>query len=112
MGFTPINGLANRRLRPLGHPSAARLDPGDHNHDGCEAVLAVTSGGVKQPRNFASNFRLLASRAMVCDGAGMSSPAPSSIDMLQRLVAFDTTSRNSNLELIQYIKGYLGDHGV
>ena len=32
--------------------------------------------------------------------------------MLQRLVAFDTTSRNSNLELIQYIQGYLGEHGV
>ena len=32
--------------------------------------------------------------------------------MLQRLVAFDTTSRNSNLELIQYIKSYLGEHGV
>ena len=46
----------------------------------------------------------------------MSSPAPSSalssIDMLQRLVAFDTTSRNSNLELIQYIQSYLGEHGV
>ena len=32
--------------------------------------------------------------------------------MLKRLVAFDTTSRNSNLELIQYIQGYLRDHGV
>jgi acetylornithine deacetylase len=46
----------------------------------------------------------------------MSSPAPSSalssIDMLQRLVAFDTTSRNSNLELIQYIQGYLDELGV
>jgi acetylornithine deacetylase len=32
--------------------------------------------------------------------------------MLQRLVAFDTTSRNSNLELIQYIQGYLDEFGV
>ena len=32
--------------------------------------------------------------------------------MLKRLVAFDTTSRNSNLELIRYIQGYLDDHGV
>jgi acetylornithine deacetylase len=32
--------------------------------------------------------------------------------MLKRLVAFDTTSRNSNLELIQYIRDYLGDFGV
>ena len=32
--------------------------------------------------------------------------------MLQRLVAFDTTSRNSNLELIKYIQSYLDDFGV
>jgi acetylornithine deacetylase len=32
--------------------------------------------------------------------------------MLKRLVAFDTTSRNSNLELIQYIQGYLDEFGV
>ena len=32
--------------------------------------------------------------------------------MLKRLVAFDTTSRNSNLELIHYIQDYLGGHGV
>ena len=35
-----------------------------------------------------------------------------SLEMLKRLVAFDTTSRNSNLELIQYIQAYLDDHGV
>ena len=38
--------------------------------------------------------------------------APSSIDMLKRLVAFDTTSRNSNLDLIKYIQSYLDDHQV
>lgn len=32
--------------------------------------------------------------------------------MLRRLVAFDTTSRNSNLELIEYVQTYLDDHGV
>jgi acetylornithine deacetylase len=42
----------------------------------------------------------------------MRSQAPSSIEMLQRLVAFDTTSRNSNLELIQDIQGYLDAFGV
>src|SRR5260370_28707903 len=42
----------------------------------------------------------------------MSKDAPSSIDLLQRLVAFDTTSRNSNLDLIKYIEGYLDDFGV
>ena len=36
----------------------------------------------------------------------------SSIDMLQRLVAFDTTSRNSNLDLIKYIQAYLDEHGI
>jgi acetylornithine deacetylase len=42
----------------------------------------------------------------------MSPQAPGSVEMLQRLVAFDTTSRNSNLELIRYIRDYLADLGV
>ena len=42
----------------------------------------------------------------------MRTPAPTSIEMLERLVAFDTTSRNSNLELIRYIQEYLGEVGL
>ena len=42
----------------------------------------------------------------------MKSEAPDSIEMLRRLVAFDTTSRNSNLDLIKYIQSYLEDFGV
>ena len=42
----------------------------------------------------------------------MSSQSVSSIDMLKRLVAFDTTSRNSNLDLIKYIQAYLDEHKV
>ena len=34
------------------------------------------------------------------------------IDLLARLVAFDTTSRRSNLELIAWVEGYLADLGV
>lgn len=34
------------------------------------------------------------------------------IDILAKLVAFDTTSRRSNLELIQWIEAYLADLGV
>lgn len=34
------------------------------------------------------------------------------VAMLDRLVAFDTTSRNSNLELIDFVAGYLSGHGV
>ena len=30
-----------------------------------------------------------------------------SVEMLRRLVAFDTTSRNSNLALIEYVQKYL-----
>jgi acetylornithine deacetylase len=37
---------------------------------------------------------------------------PSSIDLLGRLVAFDTTSRNSNIALIHYIRDYLADLDV
>jgi acetylornithine deacetylase len=42
----------------------------------------------------------------------MSKESVSSVEMLRRLVAFDTTSRNSNLELIQWVQGWLDDHGV
>ena len=35
-----------------------------------------------------------------------------SVEMLRRLVAFDTTSRNSNLDLIKYIQGYLDEFGI
>src|SRR6266849_739415 len=33
-------------------------------------------------------------------------------EMLRRLVAFDTTSRHSNLALIDYVRGYLDGHGI
>jgi acetylornithine deacetylase len=34
------------------------------------------------------------------------------IDVLAKLVAFDTTSRNSNLELIAWVESYLGQLGI
>src|SRR4029077_18324438 len=34
------------------------------------------------------------------------------VEMLRRLVAFDTTSRNSNLALIDYVQAYLAGHGI
>ena len=36
----------------------------------------------------------------------------SSVDILKHLVAFDTTSRNSNMELIHFIRDHLAEHGV
>jgi acetylornithine deacetylase len=39
-------------------------------------------------------------------------PLPATIDMLRRLIAFDTTSRNSNLALIEFVRDYLRDHGI
>jgi acetylornithine deacetylase len=36
----------------------------------------------------------------------------SSRDILARLVAFDTTSRNSNVDLIDYVRDYLAGHGI
>ncbi len=39
-------------------------------------------------------------------------PCMSSTEILERLVAFDTTSRNSNLPLIEWVRAYLDQHGV
>lgn len=38
--------------------------------------------------------------------------APKSLDLIHDLIAFDTTSRESNLELIDYVDAYLGKLGV
>jgi acetylornithine deacetylase len=37
---------------------------------------------------------------------------PSAIELLERLVAFDTTSARSNLELIGFVRDYLAGYGV
>jgi acetylornithine deacetylase len=37
---------------------------------------------------------------------------PQSLEMIRKLVAFDTTSRNSNLELIDFVRNHLKDVGV
>ena len=37
---------------------------------------------------------------------------PASIEMLANLVGFDTTSRNSNLPLIRFVREFLDTHGV
>jgi len=39
-------------------------------------------------------------------------PRLSTAELLARLVAFDTTTRNSNLALIDFVRGYLDAHGV
>lgn len=39
-------------------------------------------------------------------------PDPVTRELLKRLVAFDTTSRNSNLELVESVEGWLERHGV
>jgi len=39
-------------------------------------------------------------------------PTTKTLEWIDRLVAFDTTSRNSNLELIEEVRGYLNSLGV
>jgi acetylornithine deacetylase len=38
--------------------------------------------------------------------------APRALEILERLVAFDTTSRLSNLALVEWVEAYLAGHGV
>ncbi len=42
----------------------------------------------------------------------MTRPSAQSLQMIERLIAFDTTSRNSNLSLIEYVRDYLADLGA
>lgn len=39
-------------------------------------------------------------------------PMPESLEMISKLISFDTTSRDSNMDLIKYVQGYLGDLGI
>lgn len=42
----------------------------------------------------------------------MTAPNPTSLDLIRRLVAFDTTSRDSNLALIDFVRDYLKKLGI
>ena len=42
----------------------------------------------------------------------MNSPRYSPVEMIAALVNFDTTSRESNLELIRFVESYLSGHGI
>ena len=42
----------------------------------------------------------------------MTQTAPPSVELLEHLIAFDTTSRNSNLELIHFVRDYLAGLGL
>ncbi len=39
-------------------------------------------------------------------------PSPEALDLVKTLVSFDTTSRDSNLALIDWVRGYLGKLGI
>jgi acetylornithine deacetylase len=45
-------------------------------------------------------------------GRSALAPAVKTIELIERLIAFDTTSRHSNLELIGWVHDYLSDLGV
>lgn len=47
---------------------------------------------------------------IACQGEG--TPSPKVIELLERLIAFPTVSRDSNLELIYWIRDYLASLGV
>ncbi len=51
-------------------------------------------------------------RLATMHGSHPSPPRLSTVEMLARLVGFDTTSRHSNLALIDFIRGWLDAHAV
>ena len=42
----------------------------------------------------------------------MNRPSETTIDLIARLVGFDTVSRKSNLDLISFVRDYLSDLGI
>ena len=58
-------------------------------------------------------MRVSAGGAWVLDVAGTNGPEPmDSIEILEKLIAFPTVSRDSNLDLIEYVAGLLEAHGI
>jgi acetylornithine deacetylase len=51
-------------------------------------------------------------RLPAMDGPDTAAPRLTTTELLSRLVSFDTTSRNSNLALIGFVREYLDAHGV
>ena len=45
-------------------------------------------------------------------GCGMAGQTYSAFEMISKLVSFDTTSRDSNLPLIHFVRDYLAGYGV
>ena len=35
-----------------------------------------------------------------------------SIEILEKLISFPTVSKDSNLDLIEFVEGYLTEHGI
>jgi len=46
------------------------------------------------------------------DSKDATSDAPRSLELIRQLLRFDTTSRRSNLALIDWVREYLGSHGI
>ena len=55
---------------------------------------------------------MAANRKSCNPGRAMAGAEYTALEMIDRLVAFDTTSRNSNLELIDFVADYLAGHGI
>lgn len=54
----------------------------------------------------------LTNMQIIPDSEHAPSGAPRSLDLIRQLLRFDTTSRRSNLALIDWVREYLGSHGI
>src|SRR5205823_11651248 len=90
------SGRSDRRTVQAGR--AQRVDAGEH-------VVELSS--LRALHRWLRRWRRPAPPAY-----GAAGRMTATLDILGQLVAFDTTSRNSNLPLIEWVTGYLDDHGV
>ena len=55
---------------------------------------------------------ILAASGILGEDNALATAESSSIDFIRKLISYDTTSRNSNLEIIHYIRDYLDGLGI
>ena len=94
----PIPGMVHgRKLRARGETGSAKLT--------ASVTVGIASLDIEVPARKTTVLPLEERLAMTDDGL-------ISLELIDRLISFDTTSNRSNLPLIEFVQGYLAEYGI
>src|SRR6516165_2277124 len=110
----PINGSTLSSAQSLAYSTGACASPSGLRTSRISRRIWIKRFAPQGSRwSLVSRFGLAqVQRPLQHSRASVPASSPSMRELLAQLVAFDTTSTKSNLELIAYVKDYLDSHGV